>query len=82
MTLEPIDPNEIKIISVYVVCCMNCEKTLHISSEDSNVGEVVSKAASQGWFSYATDDETCSVACPACIKEITENEQESENEAD
>ena len=82
MILTQIDANEIKIIAVYVVCCMNCEKTLHIASDDCNVGEVVSKAASQGWFSYATDDETCSVACPACIKEITENEQESENEAD
>lgn len=78
MKLTPIDANEIKIIAVYVVCCMNCEKLLHIASEDCNVGEAVSKAASKGWFSYATDDETGSVACPDCIKEISENEQDRE----
>ncbi|MGL6124625.1 MAG: hypothetical protein ACRC1W_16880 [Shewanella sp.] len=76
MKLTNIDPAEITVIAVYVLTCYMCDKQLHLATEDCSVGDVAFSAATQGWHSYQTADESCSIACPSCIKEVQENEAE------
>jgi hypothetical protein len=75
MELANIDTTEIKAVTVYLVPCFMCEKELYVTA-DCNIGDVAHRAAAQGWHSYQTADETCSIACPTCIAEVTENELE------
>lgn len=81
MKLANIDACEIKVATVYVITCFMCDKELHLAATaiDSNVGDAAAMAATQGWHSYQTDDESCSIACPSCIKEVQENEAEAAN---
>ena len=74
MKLANVDLSEIRVVSLYVITCFMCEKQLHLAASeiDASVGD----AASQGWHSFETSDESCSVACPSCIKEAQENEGE------
>lgn len=78
MKLANVDMSEIRVVSLYVITCFMCEKQLHLAASeiDASVGDAAAMAASQGWHSYETSDESCSVACPSCIKEAHENEGE------
>jgi hypothetical protein len=78
MKLANIDLSEIRITSLYVVTCFMCENQTHFAAGDvdASVGDAAVMAASQGWHSYETSDEHCSVACPRCIKEVQQNEKE------
>lgn len=78
MKLANIDLSEIRVVSLYMITCFMCEKQLHLAASeiDASVGDAAAMAASQGWHSYETSDESCSVACPSCIKEAQENEGE------
>lgn len=78
MKLANVDLSEIRVVSLYVITCFMCEKQLHLAASeiDASVGDAAAMAASQGWHSYETSDENCSVACPNCIKEAQENEGE------
>ncbi|GIU45459.1 hypothetical protein [Shewanella algidipiscicola] len=78
MKLAHVDLSEIRVVSLYVITCFMCEKQLHLAASeiDASVGDAAAMAASQGWHSYETADESCSVVCPSCIKETQENEGE------
>lgn len=82
MKLAHIELSEIRVVSLYVVTCFMCENQLHLAASeiDASVGDAAAMAASQGWHSYETADETCSVACARCIKEAQANEAEREAE--
>lgn len=79
MKLANIELSGIRVVSLYVVTCFMCENQLHLAASeiDASVGDAAAMAASQGWHSYETADETCSVACARCIKEAQENEAEA-----
>lgn len=79
MKLANVELSEIRVVSLYVITCFICENQTHIlaSETDSSVGDAAVMAASKGWHSYETSDESCSVACPRCIKEAQENEVEA-----
>ncbi|WP_413472342.1 hypothetical protein [Shewanella baltica] len=79
MKLANVDLSEIRVVSLYVITCFFCEKPLHLAASeiDASVGDAAAMASSQGWHSYETADESCSVACPSCIKEAQENEAEA-----
>ncbi|MCU8013664.1 hypothetical protein [Shewanella sp. SM74] len=79
MKLANIELSEIRVVSVYVITCFMCENQTHFAASeiDASVGDAAAMAASQGWHSYETADESCSVACPRCIKEAQENEVEA-----
>lgn len=81
MKLDRVDVNEITIQAVYIINCFMCNNQLHISAEVGAASDAAAMAASQGWHSYETADESCSVACPSCIKEAQANEEEREAEA-
>ncbi len=81
MKLAQIDINEITIQAVYVIHCFMCDDALAISSEVGAASDAAVTAASQGWHSYETADEYCSIACPSCIKEAQANEAECQVEA-
>ncbi|MGI2124443.1 hypothetical protein ACRN9J_20090 [Shewanella baltica] len=78
MKLANVELSEIRVVSLYMITCFMCEKQLHLAASeiDASVGDAAAMAASQGWHSYETSDESCSVACPSCIKEAQENEGE------
>lgn len=76
MKLDRVDVNEITIQAVYVINCFMCDNTLYIPWTSAAIDAAVA-AASQGWHSYETADEHCSIACPSCIKEAKENEAEA-----
>jgi hypothetical protein len=76
MQLANIDMSEISVQAVYVICCFMCDQELSLSAEIGAVGDAGVVAASQGWHSYETSDESYSVACPSCIKEVQQNEAE------
>ncbi|WP_338725717.1 hypothetical protein V8687_18390 [Shewanella baltica] len=80
MKLANIELSEIRVVSLYVATCFMCENQLHLAASeiDASVGDAAAMAASQGWHSYETADETCSVACARCIKEAQDNEKERE----
>ncbi|MGI2025561.1 hypothetical protein [Shewanella glacialipiscicola] len=80
MKLAHIDLSEIRVVSLYVITCFMCENQLHLAASEIDasysVGDAATIAASQGWYSFETADECCSVACPRCIKEVQQNEGE------
>jgi hypothetical protein len=76
MQLANVDMSEISVQAVYVICCFLCDQELSLSAEISTVGDAAVVAASQGWHSYEISDESCSVVCPSCIKEVQQNEAE------
>ena len=78
MKLANVELSEIRVVSLYVITCFMCEKQLHLAASeiDASVGDAAAMAASQSWHSYETSAESCSVACPSCIKEAQENEGE------
>ena len=78
MKLDRVDVNEITIQAVYIINCFMCNNQLHLSAEVGAASDAAVAAASQGWHSYETADEHCSIACPSCIKEAKANEEESE----
>ncbi|AVI66966.1 hypothetical protein CKQ84_14330 [Shewanella sp. WE21] len=82
MKLANIELSEIRITALYVVTCFTCGKELRIESREAEitVSDAVSMVSAQGWHSYETDNETCSAACPNCIKEVRENLTETTEE--
>ncbi|MGI2144475.1 hypothetical protein [Shewanella frigidimarina] len=78
MKLANIELSEIRVVTFYVITCFMCDKQLHLAASEieASVGDAAAMAASQGWHSYETSDESCSVACPRCIKEVQENQEE------
>ncbi|MGE6433118.1 hypothetical protein [Shewanella baltica] len=80
MKLANVDMSEISVQAVYVINCFMCVNTLHLDAGIGAVGDAAVIAASQGWHSYETDNETCSAACPNCIKEVRENLTETTEE--
>ena len=77
MKLADVEKSEINIASVYELKCFMCDKTLYIDFFGTgSVSDAAKTAASQGWHSYETSSECCSIACPSCIKEVQENEAE------
>lgn len=79
MKLANVELSEIRITALYVITCFMCEKKLYLATTDSKdtVGDAADMAAVDGWHSYETAHETCSAACPDCIKEVQENEVEA-----
>ncbi|HCD15488.1 hypothetical protein [Shewanella sp.] len=79
MKLANVELSEIRVVSLYVITCFMCENQTHFpaSETDASVGDAAVMAASRGWRSYETSDESCSVACPRCIKEALEREAEA-----
>ncbi|MGL4545508.1 MAG: hypothetical protein ACRCUU_08075 [Plesiomonas sp.] len=79
MKLANVELSEIRITALYVITCFMCGKELRMESRTSTatVRNAVDMAAAEGWHSYETAHETCSAACPDCIKEVQENEVEA-----
>ncbi|MCL1050364.1 hypothetical protein L2755_12095 [Shewanella abyssi] len=73
MKTRDIEPTEIEVMSVFVITCFMCSEKHYVSLVKS-VSEAIQSASKEGWHGYETDDETCSTACPKCIKEARENE--------
>ncbi|PKG74821.1 hypothetical protein CXF86_11055 [Shewanella sp. GutCb] len=76
MKIRDIEPTEIEVMSVFVITCFICSEKHYISLVKS-VSEAINSATKEGWHGYETTDETCSTACPKCIKEAQDNETEA-----
>lgn len=77
LILKKPETAEIEIITMVHCICCNCTKEETIPATSKDAGAI--QLQKLGWRAYERDGETGANACPSCVKELEEIEEEEKS---